>query len=615
MLYDGNNALEEIGVSFLPDECEFISSETNSFIDNVKERNLLPLEKLKIHYSNNFWDFSIYKATNIADVQFRFNFSTVASCYRDDIKNYVLINIIESRHKITVIKSRFYNISHFLNYCSELGIVSLDLITSDLVKEWIALYPDITARTMDLKISAIVAFCQCYDANFRKTFSTTFYNELHNFIDSKLLVAESINGKTPDIPQEFFNQTLSAAIKTINDTSAPTYFRALSCMLLMESQVGLRSGELFELRVGCVHTIQTNSGEKAYYLEYRTWKRDSCTRTSSTEISYVNEMFMLGYNAILEISKNKREELNTDYLFVERFGGRATNIPIDPSKVRNHILLLFEYYNKYFQTVFTSEQNVADLFCYKKKRKSGDIYIVAPKMTQFRVHVCTELYETGVPLQYIEKFMSHLSASMAGYYIRPKKSIQENYYESVKVLRGIVTKEALPIGNDKGLAENIERFIKSNNFSVEKDLDAICEKLAETIPIRVKVGGVCIKSSKFRECSKDARTDEFYCAYGVCPNLFTFYYMIDVSYSKACDLLEAIKINKDRGHKKQVQKNINMLQTIIKNELVPQIEELKLKIQSQGVNKVLSKHPQVTPFVSNLTKIEQEIEEWKHLTA
>lgn len=611
MWYDGNNVLDELGVNFLPNECDFENNNVKDFINNVKERNLLPIDKLKIFYSSDLWDFSEYRNTNLNISYFRFDFSEIASCYKEDVKNYVLINIIEGRHKISIIKSNFYDVCRFLNFCYDLGILQINLIQADHVISWAESFQNVSVRTTNICISHVISFCEYYDANFEQTFDSDFYNTINGLIDPKLIAAEAENSKTPNLPQDYFDAIVSAAINTINDSSAPNYFRAMSCMILMESQVGLRTGELFELKVGCVRPVKTKSSDDAYYLEYRTWKRHRGTRTSSTEISYVNDLFLLGYNKILEISKNKRKSLGIDYLFVESYQGKSATFPVDPTRIHDHLLRLFEYYNKYFQTIFPEYQDVKGQFCYKVKHKTGDYYVVIPKITQFRVHVCSELYSKGVPLEYIEKFMSHLSASMSGYYIRPKHSVQENYAASMEILKGIVTKEALPIGPDKGLVDKIDQFIESNRLSVEHDLDEICKKLADNIPIRIKVGGVCIKSSKFRDCSKDAKTDEFFCAYGVCPNLFTFYYMVDVSYNKFCELTEAFKINESRGHVKQMQKNLNMIHTILAKELIPQLEELKIKLQEKGANVILEKHPQITHIVANLSQIEDEVEIWK----
>ena len=124
--------------------------------------------------------------------------------------------------------------------------------------------------------------------------------------------------------------------------------------------------------------------------------------------------------------------------------------------------------------------------------------------------------------------MSHLTSSMVRYHILPKSSPQEDMEFSLKTLQEVVSGKTKILGDNKGLSDNINEFINANHFNVATDLDEICKALANKIPIRQKTGGVCIKSSQLRECSMDAKTNEFYCAYGVCPNIVHFYYYADI---------------------------------------------------------------------------------------
>ena len=134
--------------------------------------------------------------------------------------------------------------------------------------------------------------------------------------------------------------------------------------------------------------------------------------------------------------------------------------------------------------------------------------------------------------------------------------------------------------------------------------------LAKKLPIRQKTGGVCIKSSQLRECSMDAKTNEFYCAYGVCPNIVHFYYMADVTYRQCKELQETININKERGHMRQVEKETNMLYTITKKRLIPELEDLKAVIKRDGFESVYEIHPEVQPIVENIDIIEKEAITW-----
>lgn len=614
MWYEGNNAIAGLCVNFTPEEYDFDKTDANGFIANVQERNLLPFDKIQVYYWDDNWDFSKYRATNISISYFRFDFTNVPSCFKKDLKNFILISIIENRKKITRIYADYRNISSFMLFCVEHGIIEVENFEPSYIKDWLNNYSeDISERYRSSLIGSIISFCECYESNFGQTFSNEFYNILAEMVDVNLLKAEFENSKTSDIPSDYFDKMLAAAITTIDDVCAPVYYRALSCMILMESQVGLRTGELFALKVGCVKPITISTGDTAYYVEYDTWKRHHGTSRSSKEISYVNEYFKKGYDTIISLSEKTRCDLNTEYLFVESFSGKATSFPVDPGRVSVHLDKLFEYYNRYFQTVYVTPQNNTRLCCRMISKNNEKKYLLRPVITQFRVHVCSDLHAKGCPIEYIEKFMSHLSSEMSYYYVRPKNSVQENMEASIRILRELVTKESIPIGPDKGLMSKIDEFIEENHFSIEKDLESICEKLSEQIPIRIKSGGVCIKSSQFRECSKDAQTDEFYCAYNVCPNIYTFYYMADISYLQIKDLCEAIEINRNRGCTKQVQKNVNMIHSIVNNKLEPQIAELEKIIDEKGLNYVLERHPQMIDIVANLGDVHKEIEKWKSM--
>ena len=215
-----------------------------------------------------------------------------------------------------------------------------------------------------------------------------------------------------------------------------------------------------------------------------------------------------------------------------------------------------------------------------------------------------------MPLEYIQRFMSHLTDDMVRYHILPQKSPQEDMEFSLKTLREVTSGKTKILGENKGLSKKINEFIEENHFNVATDLDAICEGLAKKIPIRQKTGGVCIKSSVLRECSLDAKTNEFYCAYGVCQNIVHFYYMADITYRQCKELEETIAINKKRGHLKQVSKETNMLHNIITKRLVPELEDLKAVVERDGINDVYKNHPEVQPIVENMDTIEKEIAIW-----
>lgn len=295
--------------------------------------------------------------------------------------------------------------------------------------------------------------------------------------------------------------------------------------------------------------------------------------------------------------------------------------PIDPAAFYKYETLFYAKLNDFFPIINIPDNFYNGIFNRKvynelkvKIKRPDALTIAIPKNHQFRVHVCTELYKKGVPLKYIQKFMGHLSHEMEGYYVRPtKQSPQENMNFSMETLKRIVRGETKPMGGVSSLMDKINEFIEENHYNVATDLDEICNKLLQKIPIRQKTGGVCIKSSMLRECSKDARTNEFYCAYGVCPNIYHFYYMAYLYYKQAKNLVDTIELNRKNGFMRQVQKELHMLQLIIKNKLNPEIAELKKMVEEKGVTTILMEYPELQYIIENMNKVEEEIVIWKEM--
>lgn len=112
-------------------------------------------------------------------------------------------------------------------------------------------------------------------------------------------------------------------------------------------------------------------------------------------------------------------------------------------------------------------------------------------------------------------------------------------------------------------------------------------------------------------CSKDARTNEMMCAYNLCPNLFHFYYMVDVSYMNFQTLQETYKAMSEAGKTKAAQKELAKLKDIINRRLLPELDELDKEIEANGFNTILDKHPSLVEIMENREEIRKEIELWR----
>lgn len=615
-------AITELDLEYsLPKEYALNTTTAESYIMQLKTINKLPFNKGDIYYSDNLWDFTPYTTLNVSKRKMKFNFERVNAVFKDDVKNYVLVKILENKCKVQSINRSFGVLCRFFNHIQEKHFYDVKDISSQSIRGFLNQQEEKSVFEIRRAKTVIYDFYTFYSTNFTNIL-TSEMKDLLDLGDYRAFKAIKEQNKTTDIPADYFDKLISILIKIIDEHQESIDYRATACITLILSQTGLRIGEVLSLDDGCLETIKIFNGEETNYIKYKTWKRENGNNIASIAKTYVNELTKKGYNALLELHKEKREKLNMNFLYM---GGSSMNntsqFPISPDAFNRQQRKFYCYIDKYIPTTNLPQEqhselqpvNVINDYTVNTLNKDATT-LTYPKNHQFRVHVCTELYNKGVPLKYIQKFMAHLSTEMQGYYVRPTKSNpQEDMDFTLKTFEKIVSGENKLLGGSTGLTEKIQEFIKENNYKIETDMKSICEKLSVKIPVRQKTGGVCIKSSMLRECSTDAKTNEFYCAYGVCPNIFHFYYMADVSYRQSKELTETIEINKHRGHLRQVQKEMNMLQTIVKQKLVPELDELKNMITKKGVQAILQEYPDLQYIIENLDTIYQEVEIWKSM--
>lgn len=608
----------------LPEKVTLYSNHTESYIDTLMALNKLPFNGLDIYYADNIWDFSTAIKLNITKSKLKFNFGLMNnSVFTNDMKNYILLTLLENKIKIQSIHSRYLAIKDFFLFAeNNYHVYHVEDITVPIVKAFLQKIRDEGSITKLRKVkTGLRAFYMQYSANFKDITSKGLL-ALFEQDDAKVFKAYQYSKRSKPIPKEYFNKMLSACITVMNDENQTLSNRGAACVYIILSQTGLRVGEVLGLRTNCLRTTTIFNGEKAHYFEYSTWKREEGNNVSSSALTYVNELTYNAYNTLIQIYTERRQTFGLDNLYMGGKHVTSQSFPLDSENFVKAALRLFVNFdnNGLLSTVNLAPDIYPTLHVFKTGSmnisQSGQfIYekiqtVTFPDTQQLRFHCCTELAEKGVPLEYIQRFMSHLTNEMVRYHMLPQSSPQEDMEFSLKTLREVASGKTKILGDNKGLSESIKKFIEENNFKVATDLEEICETLAKKLPIRQKTGGVCIKSSQLRECSMDAKTNEFYCAYGVCPNIVHFYYMADVTYRQCKELQETININKERGHMRQVEKETNMLYTITKKRLIPELEDLKAVIKRDGFESVYEIHPEVQPIVENIDIIEKEAITW-----
>lgn len=76
------------------------------------------------------------------------------------------------------------------------------------------------------------------------------------------------------------------------------------------------------------------------------------------------------------------------------------------------------------------------------------------------------------------------------------------------------------------------------------------------------------------------------------------------------ELEETIRINKENGFMRQVQKESNMLRSIAKNKLLPELAELRNTVNKKSAEAVIMEYPDLSDIIEHLEDIEKEATAW-----
>lgn len=572
----------------------------------------VPSKDMKISFNDNIWDFNPY-FDGVNDDSYKLNFIDFPDSIRDYMKFYALHSIM-GRSKISTTNAR---VSIFKSIITKL-MVSPDsritLLTTDDFCRYIDNKDISPTGKHDLYISSFLVLSFIKN-NYHLPLLIDLVLLKRRSAEEKRLSKEEDN-KLPDIPKEYFNAILNAAVIVMRDDNADYDRRATACEIVMLSQLGLRIGDLIALRTtDRIKKTIPGSEHEVSYVHYRS-KKPSKPHDKMLEFDiFCTELCSEAIDNLTELRKKNPLSRGNAYLYVLMSGTNTKDeLPVPRNK-----------FGKQYKRFLHEELGEKALLDWQgipktKYRPYGPrgmnhdtVLLSVPDTRQFRVHLCSSLYnDYNVPLEFIRRYMGHLSEYMMGYYVRPKDTYQEDIAYAEKAIREIAGKEDLRLlggSSPDDLKENIKRFIAEKHIDVMTDTKAVVDAFGDKLIIRGKRGGMCIKTS-IMPCAKDRRTNALYCSYNLCPNLFHFFYMADASYADFKTLQETYKSAHEHGHTREAEKELYKLHDLCGKTLTPELDELQREIDRKGVKHIIEHYPSLLPIVEDLDSIREEVRTW-----
>ena len=406
-----------------------------------------------------------------------------------------------------------------------------------------------------------------------------------------------MKNKTKYMEQHYFNEIRETFYKILKDEQARFKYRMTAGLLLILTQTGLRVSELVNLLdISFYSDIQ--EGIELHFVKVNTVKSARGHTSYRIRNIFVTNYCWDVYNEMLKIKKSYN--IQSKYLYVTKLDNNdSSSANVDS-----------------FRSLYRS---MMKLFMYKQcsKEQIGvkptlyeNEYLYIPSFHQYRLFYCTYLFNIGVGPALVESFLGHVSSEMSMYYTVPSENITKKTNVIEEFLEKLNQEDVDKLKNyseNNVLYENVKDTITRLNVNV-KDSKAITA-LSKMFDVSLKVGGYCIRR-KGQSCQHDFSLENYNCCYNGNGDTLVFYFNLNCYYEDFKAALEQYKQYELEGSTPLKEKVVNHIKTIVRDWILPMIDELESIIESKGASYVKEKHKQLSYIIDNLSTIKGEVSLW-----
>lgn len=324
------------------------------------------------------------------------------------------------------------------------------------------------------------------------------------------------------IPDDIFEKIVQCAISYRKDIIT-------KAGIIIQSQTGLRIGEVLSLKAGCLHQ---NEDGTAYFDVFisKTAKGESIKHKI-----FANQLVVDVILELEEATRALREESGRDELFLHRNGKRICS-PMVMNWSKNRL------------RTFIRNCNIRDA--------SGELYHL--QSHQFRPTFVRKIVMKGIPISFAMKQFAHVSIEMTCHYLQlQEKEIRDIY-------AGILLD---PNSKLAGMRADKIEAARNSYFKgkAETDVNKVVAELAKGLTFNPLPSGICLYDYRRGNCGEGDS-----CFFYNCPNFITEKSFLPVLERELERIELAMEREKNSGHERAWQ-----LQNSKYIYLKPLIEQLK----------------------------------------
>lgn len=610
------------GVEDSLDRLRRLGSDGDRALREIERNPVFRFDGFEIDFTEDEWDFTPITKLNVSSSALRIRFS--GSPFDNELKLFLIESIVWQRAKV---QSLITKVNVARKSLADMGCEPSTLHA--VAKEAFEDYLERLGRAHPHGYVGSAARCLCDFLGFRaRLFRPMLDDEVLPTLQRAAKdsgAKRRAGGGMPAIPDDYLEPLVATLRSIMRGESERMADRVTAAAALLLSQTGLRSSEALGAVAGSLQTSPGVCGQPDLaYIEYPTFKGTRGDGNSAIGRTILNAAALEAYLWLDENCAGQRERLGTRALVVYP---RQSNKFVDHKRfsqdlrsviARNSATIpCLNTQDAYPELKTTKARKAIQARTDESLRRvygiEPDDVVVYPAVHQFRVTVATKLYESGVDMHYIRKHMNHMDENTTAGYVRSDKDIQRKGSELV--YRAMLGDGAELIGpHAREFSEKVDKYAATVEGKVKGDLDELVSVVAERYPLRVKVGGVCIRCGNVVPCRSDSETDAIFCAFGVCPNQCAMYFMADAALAAVEDHIALVDENLRRGHRKAAANELRKAQNVIRDQLAPELDGLDRQLERIGKDGVLERFPNLRGIVENKTEVRRKVTEWTERT-
>ena len=586
-------------------------------VEELKRAPVINFGEVSIDFCSDVWDFDGITSLNIPKWYLKFRYQ--GSPLTDEIKLFMLTSIVWQKEKVQSLTAKCRRIEKAVLQL-DLRPANVDLVSKSQVEAFI--------RAVAGSTSLVNASCYARDLCEFLAFQEKLFDRR---IDPEVLEhlrraarewsrCSAGTNKYPEVPTEYLAALMRSCKRAMADESESPQCRITAGVCTLLVHTGFRAGECLGLEVGAVEVIPgVDDMPDIANLTFKTYKGSKGDGSFKVRRTIVDAEALEAYLFLESYCEKFRRNGASQLVVYPGQEGYCAPMSLNRN-IRRYLALHAEEI-----PCLNTEDRFPELKtcnaleaaygsrCAKGANILPDDILVYPTSHMFRVTFATRLYESGCDFGILSRFMNHMSSDMTAGYVRSDKKIEASLNDVV--YRAVLEDGASLLGPSAEQFEaEVRRYAASLKGTVHKDWDGIIAACSEKYPLRRKVGGVCIRCGNVRECPGNDRSDQIYCAFGVCANQCHMYFMVDVHLEDAKMHIALVEENIHRGHVKAAANELRKAQNIIGGMVVPELDSLSQQISAHGVDHVLRRHPHLESIVANLEEVERTVRVWSEKT-